>query len=193
MLEKFKNWALLESQRKRGEYLTYAIAFIDSSFFPITPLFLLAPLAFASEGRKWIRLALLTTLFSVLGGYLGYIIGYYFYELIGRPIIEFFNFSEEMARFQELFNTYAFWAIFLGAFVPIPYKVFTIGSGLFQTNLFVFTLASLLGRGIRFLVIAYLSKRFGPAALRILLTMPRIPLIIIFVGALILLTFIFRP
>ncbi len=182
--EKIKNWGIEESRKKRGEYVIYTFAFIDSSFFPVSPLFLLVPMIMARK-EGWMRLVFFTTIFSVLGGYLGYGIGYSFYELIGRPLVVFYGLTEEMIKLQNLFDSHAFATIFLASFTPIPYKVFTIGSGLFHINLFTFTMASLFGRAIRFFVIGYISEKFGLRALQIARSSARMPLIIIVLSLLV--------
>ncbi|MFW5853549.1 MAG: YqaA family protein [Patescibacteria group bacterium] len=155
----------------RGYYAKWylaGVAFSESSFFIIPPDVILVAMIIAGANR-WKFLALWTTLFSVIGGLAGYLIGWWLFDLIGRPIIDFYNLETELVVVGEMFNNNAFWAIFVSAFSPIPYKVFTIAAGFFSINIFSFLLASIVGRGLRFLIIAYLSKRFGRQAIDLVL------------------------
>jgi len=97
----------------------------------------------------------------VIGGLLGYVFGFFFFDLIGEFLINTYNLQSQMMIVSDLFQKNAFWAIFISAFTPIPFKVFTISSGFFHINIFIFTMASLLGRGMRFFAVGYLVKLFG--------------------------------
>jgi len=135
-------------------------SFIESSFFPIPPDPLMAAMALAHRHR-WVRFAAITSLFSVLGGMFGYFIGVFFFDIVGAAIIAFYNLEEEAAQVAELFNDNAFLTMLVAAFTPIPYKVFTISAGFFSVDLFVFIVASVLGRSSRFFIVSFLTQKYG--------------------------------
>jgi membrane protein YqaA with SNARE-associated domain len=139
-----------------------AIAFAESSFFPLPPDLLLIPMILAQPRSAW-RLAAYCTLASVAGGLLGYAIGYYGFDLIGRPILEFYH---AMSRYDALkagFDRWGVWIIILKGMTPIPYKLVTIASGVAHFDLAAFIGASIISRSIRFFLIAALLWWFGPA------------------------------
>lgn len=158
--EKIKEWLLLNSDKRLSRVILYIITFTESSFFPIPPDPFLATFILVKP-RKWLELSLLVTLFSVLGGVLGYFIGYWFFDFFGPRLIEFYSFQDEFTQIENFFSKYGFWSIFLAAFTPIPYKVFTISAGLFGANIFMFILASVIGRGLRFLIVGYIFRFLG--------------------------------
>lgn len=136
------------------------ISFAESSFFPIPPDLYLMPVVVKNRGRWWYY-ALITTISSVLGGLFGYFIGWAFFETVGKALVSLYGLQDELVLVGNFFNENAFLSIFTAAFTPIPYKVFTIAAGLFNLNLIVFVIASILGRGIRFFIVAYIMKVFG--------------------------------
>lgn len=158
--EKMKDWFLSNARGSRAKWWISIISFAESSFFPIpTDPFLMAILLV--ERHRWLYFSILTTLTSVIGGVFGYLIGYAFFETLGKPIVSFYHLEEEVVLVAELFNQNAFLAMFTAAFTPIPYKIFTISAGLFKVSLLPFILASLLGRSIRYLVVGYVMYVFG--------------------------------
>ncbi|PKM45145.1 MAG: hypothetical protein CVV05_07165 [Gammaproteobacteria bacterium HGW-Gammaproteobacteria-1] len=128
------------------------LSFAESSFFPIPPDVMLAPMALARRERAW-HYALLTTLASVAGGVAGYLIGYFAFELV-EPLIRQAGYWERYEHVRLWFDAWGFWAIFLAGFSPIPYKLFTISAGVIAMNFPLFALASLIGRGARFFMVA---------------------------------------
>ena len=138
-----------------------AISFIESSFFPIPPDILLIPMVLAAR-TKWLKIAFVCTLASVMGGIFGYGIGYYFYESIGRPLLDFYGYTAKFETFQLRYNTYGAWIVFIAGVTPFPYKVIAIASGLTHLDLATFTGASVLARGLRFFVVAALLWWIGP-------------------------------
>ena len=130
------------------------LSFAESSFFPIPPDVMLAPMSLAQPAKAW-HYALLTTVASVLGGCLGYLIGMFAFELV-EPLIHKMGYWAVFQGVTEWFKVWGFWAIFLAGFSPIPYKVFTIGAGVMGMFLPAFVLASLIGRGARFFLVAAL-------------------------------------
>lgn len=161
MGEKLHEWLKKEAKSKRAEWLLGVISFAESSFFPIPPdPFLVASLLI--EQKRWLRHSLVVALSSVLGGLAGYAIGFWFFQEFGTRIVEAYDLHEELQTVSELFADNAFLTMFIAAFTPIPYKIFTIAAGLFHINVVTFLVASLVGRVLRFLCIGYLMKLFGP-------------------------------
>lgn len=137
-----------------------AMSFAESSFFPIPPDVMLAPMVLARRERAW-WFALIATLGSVLGGLLGYVIGLFFLESL-LPWIRDLGYYQGYVAAREWFADYGFWAVFLAGFSPIPYKVFTIAAGAVTMPFAPFVVASLVGRGARFFLVAGLVRWFGP-------------------------------
>lgn len=155
-----KNWLIENSDKPIAKKVLDLIAFTESSFFPIPPDPFLAGLVI-TKPKKWLSLSMHVVLFSVLGGIFGYVLGFYFFEVAGAPLVNLYNLNEQLQILGGIFNENAFLAIFLAAFTPIPYKIFTIAAGLFQINIVIFIFASLLGRGIRFLLLGVLMRFIG--------------------------------
>jgi membrane protein YqaA with SNARE-associated domain len=154
------DWVLrLASHRHAVGYLA-ALSFAESSFFPIPPDVLLAPMTLARPKSGW-RLALITTLASVAGGLFGYAIGWFAIELI-EPVIEQLGYEEAYRTATTWFREYGFWAVLVAGFSPVPYKVFTISAGALHMLLPGFVLASALGRGARFFLVAGILSIGGP-------------------------------
>lgn len=155
-----KNWLEEKSHGTGAKFWLVVFSFTEASFFLIPPDFFLL-LILINNGGRWIYYSFLTTITSVLGGLFGYIIGFFFYDLIGQFLIETYSLQEQMLIVGNLFSENAFWTIFISAFTPIPFKVFTISAGFFNINILVFFVASLIGRGLRFFAVGYLVKVFG--------------------------------
>lgn len=137
------------------------VAFIESSFFPVPPHFLLIAMVLAAPDRAW-RIAAVCTGASVLGGYLGYLIGYSLFDVLGQPLINFYGAEAKFAAFRESYNEWGAWIVAFFGFTPFPYKVVTIASGVTAMDLLPFGAASLLSRGAIFFLMAALLKYFGP-------------------------------
>jgi len=165
---KQKTFSFLEknAQTKYAEYWLMAVAFAESSFFPI-PVDVLLIVMLMYGANKWVHYASLATVFSVLGGIFGYLIGALFFDVLGEFIINTYNLQDSFDKVSILFNSNTFWTVFVAAFTPIPYKVFTITAGVFNINFLLFVLASILGRGIRFFIVAFVMKVFGKKVLDI--------------------------
>ena len=136
------------------------LSFAESSFFPIPPDVMLAPMVLANKSKAWL-FAAVTTVTSVLGGILGYVIGAFFFDVYGPQILDFFHAHETFARVQDLYLQYGLIIILMAGFTPIPYKVFTIASGVVGVAIVPFILMSALGRGARFFLVAGLIKLGG--------------------------------
>ena len=137
------------------------ISFIESSVFPIPPDILLIPMVLANRERAF-RFALICTVASVLGGMLGYAIGFYLYEGVGKLILDFYGYAEKFTEFQGMYNDWGAWIVFIAGLTPFPYKVITIASGVTQLDILVFVIASVAARGLRFYIVAGLLFWFGP-------------------------------
>jgi membrane protein YqaA with SNARE-associated domain len=152
--------ALAWSRHPHAERYLAAVSFTESAFFPIPPDVLLAPMTLARPQRWW-RLAAITTVTSVLGGLLGYVIGYLALEAVA-PVLQRVGYWPYFETAEDWFARYGFWAIFAAGFTPIPYKVFTVAAGAVHMALLPFVAGSLIGRGARFFLVAALV-RFGGA------------------------------
>ena len=161
MLRRIYEWVLRLGEHRHAPTALFGVSFAESSFFPIPPDVMLIPMILAERLKAW-RFALICTIGSVLGGLFGYYIGAALYDVIGQPIVAFYGLEHKMDSFFEQYKLYGAAIVFLAGFTPIPYKVFTIASGVAGLSLPVFVLASLLSRGARFFLVATLLYFFGP-------------------------------
>ncbi len=137
-----------------------AVSFVESSFFPIPPDLFLIPLILARRTEAF-KIALYTTIASVIGGVFGYGIGYFLYDTVGIAILNFFHYTQKFEEFRHLYNEYGAWIVFGAGITPFPYKIITIASGVTHLNLVVFMVASIIARGLRFFLIAGLLWKYG--------------------------------
>ena len=149
---------------KSSKYYLALVSFVESSFFPIPPDVMLIPMVI-SKKNEFIKIFLITTVFSVLGGILGYFIGAFFFD-IGMRIMSFYGYEDKLTDLKNnLIDNEGFYAwlsiLFLAGFTPLPYKVFTIASGLISFNILIFIFISFISRGLRFFIVSYLSYKFG--------------------------------
>lgn len=161
MLRRLYDWVLHWAETPYGTWALFFLALCESSFFPIPPDILLIALA-VSIPRKAFKYALVCSAGSVIGGCLGYLIGWQFMTSIGQHIVKFYGLSEKVGYIQALYIKYDAWAVGIAGFTPIPYKVFTISAGAFDINFSVFILASLVSRSARFFLVGGLIYVFGP-------------------------------
>lgn len=160
-LRSLKAWVEGFAKKPGALWALFLIAFAESSFFPIPPDVLLIAIAVLVPKRSF-RYALICSVGSVLGGMLGYLIGYGFYDAVGARIIEFYGLTSAYERVRLMYESNAFAAIAIAGFTPIPYKVFTIAAGVFEVSFGVLVLASALSRSARFFLVAGLIYLFGP-------------------------------
>ena len=149
---------------KSSKYYLAVVSFVESSFFPIPPDVMVIPMVI-SKRNNYVKIFLITTIFSVLGGILGYLIGAFFFDL-GTQIMSLYGYENKLNNIKNnLTDSDGFYAwlsiLFLAGFTPLPYKVFTIASGLIGFDFFIFILISLISRGLRFFLVSYLSYKFG--------------------------------
>ncbi|MFN4261266.1 MAG: YqaA family protein [Gemmataceae bacterium] len=155
------DWVLSLAHRQHSTTALFLLSFAESSFFPIPPDVLQIALTLERRGRAWFY-ALISTLGSVLGGVAGYLIGWGLWELVSGFFFRYIFSQDVFEHVQHLYQKYDFWCVFVAAFTPIPYKVFTVGAGVFQISLFMLIIASCVGRGARFFLVAGLLYIFGP-------------------------------
>ena len=162
MLRRLFDWTLNLAAHKHALLALAFISFIESSIFPIPPDILLIPIILAMRDRAWL-VAGGCTVASVIGGMMGYGIGFFMYEQIGKPILDFYHYSLKFSEFQVTYNQWGAWAVFFAGITPFPYKVITILSGMTGLSLPVFIIASIIARGMRFFIIAALLWKYGDA------------------------------
>ena len=149
---------------KSSNFYLGLVSFIESSFFPIPPDAMIIPMVIAKK-KEYLKIFLIASIFSVLGGILGYLIGYLFFDL-AMYVIEFYGYQNKVENLKLSMSQgsgFLAWIsiLFLAGFTPLPYKAFTISSGLIAFNLPIFIIVSLISRSLRFFIVAYLSYRFG--------------------------------
>ncbi|MEE2955678.1 MAG: YqaA family protein [Pseudomonadota bacterium] len=161
MLRRLYDWTMELSERPGAMWALAAVAFVESSVFPIPPDVLLIPMVLAARA-KWWRMAAVCTVASVLGGLMGYAIGALLFDSVGRPTLEFYGQSGTFESFRESYNQWGAWIVAGAGVTPFPYKVITIASGATGLDLGVFMVASVASRGLRFFIEAWLLCAIGP-------------------------------
>lgn len=159
MFRSLYEWVFRLSKHPKASWYLCAVSFAESSFFPIPTALMLAPMCLAQRNRAW-RLAMITTISSVAGGVLGYLIGMFFFDTIGQQVIDVYHAQEKFDAAVGWFSEYGVWIVFIAGFSPIPYKLFTLTSGMLGLAVIPFILASLVGRAGQFYLVASLI-RFG--------------------------------
>jgi len=155
---KLMGWA----RHRHAERYLAAVSFAESSFFPIPVDVMLAPMVLANKGRAW-RFAMVTTIMSVLGGVAGYLIGRFLFDMWGEQLLNYFHAHETFESIKQSYNKHGILIILLAGFTPVPYKIFTIASGVMSIAFLPFVLLSLVGRGARFFLVAGLIRLGGDA------------------------------
>jgi membrane protein YqaA with SNARE-associated domain len=179
MLKGLVNWVEKWAEHHHATKALSLVSFVESSFFPIPPFVLIIAMLSIEKRASWIKLALIGTISSVLGGIFGYFIGKFFYGYIGAPLVAFYGIGDEVTRLGQIFKDHVFLTIILASLSPVPYKVFTISAGLFGVNLWNFIFASILGRGIRFFAVSYIANRYGVKTKKFILEQQKIATIIL--------------
>jgi membrane protein YqaA with SNARE-associated domain len=163
MLRRLYDWCVDAAGKPYAAWLLAAVSFAESSVFPIPPDAVLIPMALARPDRAWIY-AGFCTVASVAGGVLGYFIGAALYDTLGLWLIQLYGYGDKVEAFRAAFAQYGAWVILLKGLTPIPYKIVTITSGFAGFNLGLFIVLSLITRGLRFYIEAFLLNRYGPRA-----------------------------
>jgi membrane protein YqaA with SNARE-associated domain len=154
------DWMMRMASSSRAPWALALVAFIESSFFPIPPDVMLIPMVLSDRQKAW-WYATVATVASVVGGLLGYAIGYFFYEAIGMPILKFYGRENALDAFIQFVHTYGVPAVIIKGATPIPFKVVTIAAGVAKMDLFAFIGASIIARSMRFYLVAALLYFFG--------------------------------
>jgi len=192
MLQGLYDWTMRLSASRHAVWALAAVAFVESSFFPIPPDILLIPMILAARTRAW-RLAAVCTVASVLGGYFGYFVGLTLFGTVGEPVIAFYGMEHAFEVFTEKYNELGAWIVFTFGVTPFPFKVVTIASGVTQLDPLVFGIASVASRGLRFFLVATLIWYFGPpirAFVERYLGWVTLAFIVLLVGGFVLLKFV---
>ncbi len=154
------DWMLEMSTSPHAMWFLALVAFAESSFFPIPPDIMLIPMILALPNKAW-SIAGVATISSVLGGCLGYAIGVFFFDVIAKPILEFYGYLHQFDVFKEYYHQWGAWIVLGAGITPFPYKVITIASGVVRLDFITFTVASIVARGMRFYLVAWLLKKYG--------------------------------
>lgn len=161
MLRKTYNMLVARAQQPGAVWWMCAVSFAESSFFPLPPDILLVPMCLKAREKMWLY-ASLCALASLIGGFFGYAVGFYLFESVGRPVIEFYNAWESFLHFQELFALYGPWFLILKGVTPIPYKLLAIAAGFAKLDIWVFALCSVIARFSRYYLVTALLWFYGP-------------------------------
>ncbi len=160
MLQGLYNRIIVLAGSSAAPWWLAVIAFAESSFFPIPPDVMLVPMSLARPDRAW-RFALVCTVASVMGGVLGYVIGYALFDVLAKPVLALYGYGEKFAAFQDLYAKWGLWVILIKGLTPIPFKIVTIASGAAKFNFAVFLAACMVTRGARFFLLAALLRFWG--------------------------------
>jgi membrane protein YqaA with SNARE-associated domain len=167
MLRRLYDWCIDAASKPHATWILGCVAFAESSFFPAPPDVMLIPMALARPDRAWL-FAAVCTVASVTGGLFGYFIGAELYATAGQWLIQLYGYGDKVETFREAYAQYGAWIILLKGLTPIPYKIVTITSGFAGYNFWMFIGLSVIARGIRFYLLAFLLNRYGPQARKII-------------------------
>jgi len=163
MLRRLYDWCVDAAGKPHAAWVLGCVAFAESSFFPAPPDLMLIPMALARPDRAWF-FATLCTIASVAGGLLGYLIGAELYGTLGHWLIQLYGYGDKVEEFRQAYAQYGVWIILLKGLTPIPYKIVTITSGFAGFSIGLFITMSLISRGMRFYIVAFLLNRYGDRA-----------------------------
>ncbi|MFV0627513.1 MAG: YqaA family protein [Alphaproteobacteria bacterium] len=159
-LKSFYTFVIKLASRDDALYYLAFFSFIESSFFPIPPYVMIVPMVLARPEQAW-KIAAVATISSVMGGYLGYFIGYFLFDRVAEPVLAFYGYMDHFGQIQEAFQRYGSGVILLGGLTPLPFKVVAVLCGLFKMNLIEFGLVSFIARAIRFYAVSWLLLKYG--------------------------------
>jgi membrane protein YqaA with SNARE-associated domain len=163
MMRRVYDWTMRMASHRRAPHALFWVSFAESSVFPIPPDVMLIPMVVANPAKAWLY-ATVCTAGSVLGGILGYAIGYFLYETLGQWVINTYGLAAQFEAYRAAYNEWGLWIILIKGLTPIPYKLVTIASGFAGYNFWMFVLLSFVARGMRFYLLAFLLNRYGPQA-----------------------------
>jgi membrane protein YqaA with SNARE-associated domain len=162
-LRRLYDWCIAAADKPYATWLMGLVSFVESSFFPVPPDVMLIPMSIARPERAWFY-ATVCTLTSVAGGLLGYFIGAVLYDSVGAWLIHLYGYGNKVEAFRQAYAQWGTWIILIKGVTPIPYKIVTIASGFAGYNIFMFVGLSLIARGMRFYLLAFLLNRYGQQA-----------------------------
>ncbi len=160
MIQRAYHWTMRMATHRKAPQALFWVSFAESSFFPIPPDAMLIPMVVANRARAW-YFAGIATVASVLGGLLGYAIGYFVFETVGLWVINLYGLATQFEAYRAAYNEWGLWIILIKGLTPIPYKLVTIASGAAAFDIWVFLAASIATRGVRFFMVAALLYWFG--------------------------------
>jgi len=163
MLRRLYDWCIAAAGKPHASWIMGIVSFAESSFFPVPPDAMLIPMALARPDKAW-SYATLCTWTSVLGGLFGYFIGAMLYDSVGQWLIHLYGYGDKVEAFREAYAKWGTWIILLKGMTPIPYKIVTITSGFAGYPVLMFILCSIVARGMRFYLVAFLLNRYGARA-----------------------------
>jgi membrane protein YqaA with SNARE-associated domain len=163
LLRRLYDWCIVAADKPYATWLLGAVSFVESSFFPVPPDVMLIPMALARPDRAWFY-ATVCTATSVAGGVLGYFIGAVLYDSVGLWLIQLYGYGNKVEAFRQAYAEWGAWIILIKGLTPIPYKIVTIASGFAGYNIFMFVILSVIARGMRFYLLAFLLNRYGAQA-----------------------------
>ena len=161
------NYTIRIADNKKSLNFLALFSFLESIIIPIPPDIFLIPITLTKR-YKWFYLGAYTTFFSILGGIIGYLIGMYFWDVIGTKIIDFYDGFHHLDYIKNIFDKYGWIVILVAGFSPIPYKIFTLGSGMLGYNFIIFLLCSIISRGLRFIALTYLVNKYGEKSINLI-------------------------
>ncbi len=161
------NYTIRIADNKKSLNFLAVLSFLESIVIPIPPDIFLIPITLTKKYR-WFYLGAYTTFFSILGGIIGYLIGMYFWDVIGIKIIDFYDGSHHLDYIKNIFDKYGWIVILVAGFSPIPYKIFTLGSGMLGYNFIIFLLCSIISRGLRFITLTFLVNKYGEKSIKLI-------------------------
>lgn len=169
MLRRLYDWTMRMAAHGHALGWLFGVSFLEGFCFPVPPDVLVVPMALARRERAFL-IAGIAVLGSVAGGLAGYGIGYFLFQEIGRPLLEFYGAMQDFAEFQALYDRWGVWVVLVAGLTPVPYQVATLGSGVFEFDIYVFTASAIVARSIRFFLEAALIWRFGAPVRRFIET-----------------------
>ncbi len=167
MLRRVYDWCIEAAGQPHAAWIMGLMSFAESSFFPVPPDVMLIPMSLSRPDKAWFY-ATLCTVTSVAGGLVGYLIGALLYDLVGHWLIQLYGYGDKVEMFRQSYAQWGVWIILIKGVTPIPYKLVTITSGFAGFNIVLFVLCSVLARGMRFYLTAFLLSRYGPRAREII-------------------------
>ena len=161
MFRRLYDWMMKMAEHPKAVWALSVVSFAESSFFPLPPDIMLIPMVLAKRAKAFIY-ASYATIASVLGGALGYAIGFYLYDMVGKPVLDFYGYGDKFGSFSSQYNEWGAWIVLMAGLTPFPFKVITIASGVTALSFPIFIIASIVARSLRFFAVCAMLYWFGP-------------------------------